>query len=737
LVSLVTSLPTEGTLDEAQIDGWLDALAEQRPPEEIEKIRAAIGLARRSHRGQVLVDGMDRLLALLHSADTLNRLKLDSDTLIAAILSEQQGQVGYDPVALEERFGPAVMRMVEQVGRIREISANGAHDEEQDVEKLRRLLLGIATDVRAILVLLAKRLRLMRGLKRVAPELQQQIARETRRIHAPLANRLGVWQLKWELEDLCLRFLQPEQYLELARKLDGKRREREAFVRDVVARLESLCAEQGIPAEVSGRPKHIYSIWNKMQKKNLDFEQVFDVRAVRVLVDTVAQCYEVLGMAHGLWRPVPGEFDDYIAHPKPNGYQSLHTAVVGDDGKPLEIQVRTRDMHEHAERGVAAHWRYKENDQKDDELERRIAWMRSWLEQQDEGATDIAGLETTDAEFEARRIYVLTPQSKVVELPAGATPIDFAYAIHTSVGHRCRGAKVNGRIVPLSAHLESGDRVEIITVKEGGPSRDWLSPQSGYVTTSRARNRIRHWFKLQDHDEHVRIGRESLDREVKRLSVPKPDLDALALRFSFQRGEDLLAAIGQGEVSAIQVANIQLQNQQGDRDAQAEREIREKVHQKKMHQHASAGSVVVHGVGDLMTHTARCCKPVPYDPIIGYITRGRGVTIHRQDCRVVQRMDEQNRARLIDVVWADSQQQSRFMVDIQILAQDRKGLLRDISSVFANCEIDVLGVNTQTDRHHEKASMRFTAEVSDMGQLSRVMEQLAQIPDVYDVRRQV
>ena len=736
MVSLVTTLPTEGQVDEALVDAWLEGLGQQRSPAEIEMLRRAITDARRAHRGQVLMDGMDRLLALLHTADTLDRLKLDTDTLVASILSELPDQAGYDPEAMERRYGQAVMRMVEQVARIREISASGAHDGQEDIEKLRRLLLGIAGDVRSVLVLLAKRLRLMRHLKQVPPEAQRRIAGETRRVHAPLANRLGIWQLKWELEDLCLRFLHPDTYKELVSKLDGKRREREEFVRNVVGRLESLCAAEGISAEVTGRPKHIYSIWNKMQKKNLDFEQVYDVRAVRVLVDTVAQCYEVLGMAHSLWRPVPGEFDDYIAHPKPNGYQSLHTAVVGEDGRPLEIQVRTRDMHEHAERGVAAHWRYKENDQKDDELERRIAWMRSWLEQQDEGggeAVDLAG----EAEFEARRIYVLTPQSKVVELPAGSTPIDFAYAIHTSVGDRCRGAKVNGRIVPLSASLSSGDSVEIITVKEGGPSRDWLSPHSGYVTTSRARNRIRHWFKQQDHDEHVHIGREALDREVRRLSVPRPDLDDLAKRFNFRQADELLAAIGQGAVSALQVANTQLPRELLDREEQADNAIRARVRKKPPRQGETAGSVIVEGVGDLMTHMARCCKPVPFDPIVGYITRGRGVTVHRQDCRVVQHMDSANRARLVDVMWADAQEQSRFMVDIQVLALDRKGLLRDISSVFANADVDVLGVNTQTDRRHEKASMRFTAEVSDMRELSRVMEQLTQIPDVYDVRRQV
>lgn len=734
MVSLVTTLPTEGAVDDQQIDDWLATLATRRSDKEVDLLRHAVTEARRAHRGQVVIDGMDKLLALLLTADTLDRLKLDSDTLIAAILSELPGQVGYDPDVLAARYGKAVLRMVEQAGRIREISASNV-DDDQGIENLRRLLLGIAGDVRSILIVLAKRLRLMRGLKQVPEALQRQIAGETRLVHAPLANRLGVWAMKWELEDLCLRYLEPETYKELVHKLDGKRREREAFINSVVERLQELCAAQQIPADVTGRPKHIFSIWNKMQKKNLGFEQVYDVRAVRVLVDTVAQCYEVLGMAHGMWRPVPGEFDDYIAHPKGNGYQSLHTAVVGDDGKPLEIQVRTRDMHEHAERGVAAHWRYKESDQKDSELERRIEWMRSWLEQQDESGT--ADLLAGDQEFEAKRIYVLTPHSKVIELPTGATPIDFAYAIHTSVGHRCRGAKVNGRIVPLSATLGSGDRVEVITTKEGGPSRDWLSPHSGYITTSRARNRIRQWFKQQDHEEHVQIGRASLEREVTRLSVPKPDIEKLAHRFNFKHADDLLAAIGQGVVSAIQVANSQLQPAPVDADVEADQAIRERVRQRQPKGAETSGAVVVNGVGDLMTHMARCCKPVPFDPIVGYITKGRGVTVHRADCRVVENMDEGNRARLIDVVWAEGQEESRFMVDIQVLAQDRKGLLRDISSVFANAEIDVLGVNTQTDRRQDKASMRFTAEVGDMSQLSRVMGQLAQIPDVYDVRRQI
>jgi GTP pyrophosphokinase len=734
LVSLNTQLPLEGVPGDDDIARWMDALAERRSRDEIARLHEAVEAARRAHAGQQFVDGTDMLLGLLHTADILDRLKLDTDTLIAAMLSEWPGEPGYEPAKVCERFGEPVQRMVEQVGRIRELSATSAHQDLDNVEKLRRLLLDLAGDVRSLLVLLAKRLRLMRGLKRLDPELQRLIALETRRVHAPLANRLGVWQLKWELEDLCLRYLEPAEYKDLAARLEGKRSEREAFIREVVERIERLCREQGIDAEVMGRPKHIYSIWNKMRQKHLNFEQVMDVRAVRVLVDTVSQCYEVLGMVHGEWRPIPGEFDDYIAHPKPNGYQSLHTAVVGDDGRPLEVQVRTRQMHELAERGVAAHWRYKENNRADAELERRIAWMRAWLEQPDSsGATGLLA----DEEYEARRIYVLTPNGKVIELPRGATPVDFAYAIHTDVGHRCRGAKVNGRMVPLNRPLESGDRVEILTTREGGPSRDWLDPRGGYVVTARARSRIRQWFKQQDHEQHLSMGRQALEREFQRLGLPRPDLEKLAQRFHFHEVDELLAAVGRGDLSAIQAANSQVAEQPKDADALAEKAIIERVRARRPSAGVAAGTVVVQGVGDLMTHMAGCCKPVPPDPIVGYITRGRGITIHRQDCRVVQKMDEENRRRLLPAVWSEGQQGSQFVADIHLYAGDRKGLLRDITSVFANADIRVLGVNSQSDRRGETASMRITVEVDDMAQLARVMGQLAQIPDVIEVRRQV
>jgi len=726
MVKAVSHLPETGALSQAQLTAWLAALARHRTRDEIHQLSRALQVIDEAHGDEEVAGGLQHRLALVQTADILDRLKLDTPTLLAALLAD----LPENRLELAAEFGEQVRRMLRDLARIRTVAVSGSGEtDEKQSENLRRMLLGLADDVRVVLVVLARRLQLMRVLKYLDEAEQKRIAGITQRIHAPLANRLGIWQLKWELEDLSLRYLRPDEYRAIARALEEKRVEREAFIRQVIERLQASCREHGIEARISGRPKHIYSIWKKMQRKRVDFSQIFDVRAVRVLVETVPQCYEVLGMVHGAWQPVPGEFDDYIAHPKPNGYRSLHTAVIGEDGKPLEVQIRTFEMHEHAERGVAAHWRYKEGGKGDAELERRIEWMRAWLEQPLEGQE----APLSDAEFEARRIYVLTPQGRVVELPRGATAVDFAYAIHSSVGHRCRGAKADGRMIPLTQPLESGQTVEILTAKAEGPSLDWLNPSSGYVVTSRARNRIRQWFKKQNFEQHVQLGRSSLEREVKRLGVPRPDLEKLLPRYNLKSVDDLYAAIGRGEISAVQVAN----SGQPAPARPAEEEIVEKAAQRPRRSTTSHGRVVVEGVDDLMTTMARCCKPVPYDPIVGYITRGRGVTIHRRDCPVVKRLEEEQRERLIPVAWSESQPPGAFLVDIQVHAADRKGLLRDITSVFSNEEVDVLGVKTRSNRRKETADMRFTVEVSDVTQLSRVMEKLNQVPDVVEVRRQV
>mgnify|MGYP001554410362 CR=1 FL=1 len=732
MVSIVSSLPATDKLDQQHRDAWLRALEAHRTEHEIGLITQALALVERLHGDERLYGVMQLQLALLQTADSLQQLKLDSDTLIVGLLSEAVSSAKYDAGLIREKFGATVLQMTLDIARIRSIAVIGSRDAgEKQTENLRRMLLGLADDVRVVLVILARRLQLMRILKYLPVEDQHNIASVTQRIHAPLANRLGVWHLKWELEDLSLRFLQPETYQEIARNLESNREQRRESVAQVIEKLQQVCASHDIRADISGRPKHIYSIWKKMQRKHVDFSQIFDVRAVRVLVNTVAQCYEVLGLVHGMWQPIPSEFDDYIARHKANGYSSLHTAVVGDDGKPLEIQIRTHEMHEHAERGVAAHWRYKENRGEDQELERRIEWMRSWLEQGNDAQETEQNLE--DTEFEAKRIYTLTPQGKVIELPKGATAVDFAYAIHSKVGDRCRGAKADGKMISLSKPLDSGQSVEIHTVKEGGPSRDWLNPHAGYVVTSRARNRIRQWFKRQDFEQHVQIGKAALEREITRLGVKRPNLEKLLPKYNYQSVDDLLAALGRGEVSAIQLANINTAPLEQDADKEIEQKISKRVASRT---HGQAGQVLVEGVDDLMSHMAKCCKPVPYDSIVGYITRGRGITVHRQDCSVVKRMSGEQQARLVPVDWADEQPASAFLVDIHIYAGDRKGLLSDISSVFSNEEIDVLGVKTQSDRRKETANMLFTVEVDNVSQLSRVLEKLTQVPDVLDVRRQ-
>jgi len=729
MVSSVSVLTKDNSQGTEHLEKWLTTLVGRRP-DDVVLIRQAALQAIAQHAGQTAADGSSLPLSLLLTAEILDGLKMDTEALVAAILSELPTLADYNSAALKELYGNRVVRMLEQVSQIRDLSAmasKGAKGESE--ESLRRMLLGMVDDVRVLVIVLAKRLRLMRGLKKLSLHLQQAVSQETRMIHAPLANRLGIWQLKWELEDLSFRYLEPDAYKELTQRLARKRREREGYISSVCQRLSEECAASGIAADISGRPKHIYSIWKKMRRKEVDFDQVFDIRAVRVLVDTLPQCYEVLGIVHTLWRPIHGEFDDYISRPKPNGYQSLHTAVIGDDGFPLEVQVRTHTMHEDAERGVAAHWRYKEGKKTDSELEHRVKWMRHWLEQSD----DDSGHEMDEQEFKARNIYVLTPQGKVIELPRGSTAVDFAYAIHTSIGHRCRGARIDGKIATLTQALESGQCVEVMTVKEGGPSRDWLNPHSHYTVTSRARNRIRQWFKHQAYGDHVRIGRLRLEHEVGRLSIPKLNLDKLTKHFRFKQEEDLLAAIGSGDLSPIQVANVQVERVQ----PSAEVQILEKAKAGIRHEKIAQTGVIIQGVDNLMTHMAKCCKPVPYDAIIGYITQGRGVTVHRQDCTLVKRMPQEQKARLLEADWPDSQSDSTFLVDIQLYANDRKGLLRDITSVFSSEDVSVLGVHTQSDRHKDRASMRFTTEVTGLVQLSRLLEKLSQVPDVLEVHRQI
>ena len=740
MVSVSSVLPLEGVADQAVIDAWLAAMAGPRGEDDIACLREACAVAKALFGDSLEPTGQQRCLHRLHVAEILNGLALDSKTLAAAILHGVGAMPGFDEKQLRGCVDDTVVRMLRDLDRIGAVAAIGGpgpdQPESEHTENLRRMLLSIAEDVRVVLVVLAERLQAMRTLKRLPPDEQVRIARETRDIYAPLANRLGIWQIKWELEDLALRYLAPEDYKQIAGLLEGRRREREAFIGEAMRRLQEEFARHGIEANISGRPKHIFSIWRKMQRKGVDFDRIFDVRAVRVLVDSIADCYAVLGIVHGLWPHIPGEFDDYIATPKTNMYRSLHTAVIGPDERPLEVQIRTYEMHDHAERGVASHWRYKEDQRHDSELERRVQWMRHWLELK-EGADDPAFLERFKSEFQPERIYVLTPQGRVMELPRGGTPLDFAYAIHTDIGHRCRGAKVDGRIVPLTQALRSGQTVEILTAKEGGPSRDWLSPHQGYLKTAKALNRVRAWFKQQDYDLHAASGRAAIEREVVRLAAARPDLDKATAQFNFRTPNDLYAAIGRGEVSAQHVVHSAQEARRAAEAEQAAAERPRKAPPRPADSSAAPGLVIVEGVGDLMTHMARCCKPLPADPIVGYITRGRGITVHRRDCRTVTEIPEDQRARLVAVRWNDQGLAAAraFDVDVVVIAADRKGLLRDVSSVFSDEEVTVVAVQTQSDRRTDQATMRFTAEITDLAQLRRIMARLDQLPDVLDVRR--
>lgn len=732
MVSVNTIFPQNVSQIEEKIDAWLKNLTPTMETKDLVKLRKASNLLLEIHSK----DTADILQAFA-VAEILSDLGLDWETLVSAMLRDALPRGVITLEKLQELFSPGVARMLSDVAKIGVLTLPHSWDRKQSeaehIENLRRLLLSMADDIRVVLIILAERLHLMRIIKNLPESIQRREAMETREIYAPLANRLGIWQIKWELEDLSLRYLEPESYKDIARQLDGRRNEREYFIREVIELLQEKFQAQGIEADISGRPKHIYSIWKKMSRKSVDIDQIFDLRAVRVLVDTVADCYAALGVVHALWRHIPGEFDDYIATPKANMYRSIHTAVIGPGEKTLEIQIRTSQMHRHAELGVAAHWRYKEHGKEDIEFERRIALMRSWLELKSDISEDL--VESLKTEFEANQVYVLTPQGKVIELPKGSTPLDFAYAIHSDVGHRCRGARIDGRITQLTQKLESGQTVEIITAKQGGPSRDWVSPHLGYLKTNRAKNRVRHWFKNRDYDEHLAIGRANLEREIERLGVGRPDLAQAVERFNFKKVDDLLAAVGRGEVSPIQVAGMGVKPSPSKDHISARATTKISKHAEKRGQ----GKVLIQGVENLLTHLARCCKPVPSDEIVGFITRGRGVTVHRKDCSIVTRLtqNEDEVGRLIDVIWADQAVGATYPVDIRIEAADRKGLLRDLSAIFTNEEINVTGVKSQSDRKTDHATMYFTIEIADIQQLSRILDKLSQLPDVLEIRRQI
>jgi GTP pyrophosphokinase len=710
----------------------LESLLQQMPEplsqKDRELVERAYGLAAVAHSHQKRASGEPYIQHSLAVAQIMADLRLDSATIAAALLHDVAEDSIISVEDLRQDFGEEVAKLVDgvtklgQIGKLSQMSYRDLQDKE--AESLRKMFLAMVDDVRVVLIKLADRLHNMRTLYALPEERQRRIAEETLEIFAPLANRLGIWQIKWELEDLGFRYLDPPKYQEITALLDERRADRERRIAHIIVVLEKRLKEEGIEAEIAGRPKHIYSIYEKMNRKGLPFEQIHDVRGVRIIVNTVRDCYAVLGIVHSLWRPIPGEFDDFIATPKDNMYQSLHTSVVGPDGKPLEIQIRTYEMHRRAELGIAAHWRYKEHAKRDAVFEAKIAWLRSLMEWRQEVTDAWEFIDSLKSDvFQYDRVYAFTPKGDIVDLPAGSTPIDFAYQIHTEIGHRCRGAKVNGRLVSLDYQLKTGDQVEILTTKRGRPSRDWLNPHLGYIKTSRARQKIRQWFKRQDRAETVAQGREILERELKRLGLDQKSYEEIATLLKFDKVDDLLAAIGYGDINAQQIAA---------RLTETEREEEELELPEAAPPPSLVPEITVRGVGDLLTKVAGCCHPLPGDPVVGYVTRGRGITIHRQDCRNILYLEDKE--RLIEVDWGKDIKQV-FPVMIQVLAYDRTGLMRDITEITAGERINISAANVATHPKDHTAVITATLEINSIVQLSRVLAKIERLPNVFEARR--
>ncbi|WP_183947763.1 RelA/SpoT family protein [Rehaibacterium terrae] len=666
---------------------------------------------------------------LVETLALLAPLGADGEVLAATIL--------HDLPALRERAGAALAEVFPGMSGLLEgqqaaeqvWSLHGGKSAAGNAEGLRRLLLAIIRDLRVILILLARQLVRLRHADTLPEPQRLALARLTADIHAPLANRLGIWQLKWELEDLAFRYLQPDTYKRIARLLDEKRADREAFIEDCKARIRAALAEAGIAAEVAGRPKHIFSIWKKMQRKDVPFGELYDVRAVRILVDDITACYAALGVVHSLWTPIPSEFDDYIAKPKGNDYRSLHTAVVGPQGKTLEVQIRTHEMHQHAELGVAAHWRYKEGGSAAAGFERKIAWMRKLLEGR-EGEEDSALLAGLRSDLIEDRVYLLTPRGEVIDLPRGGTVLDFAYHVHTEVGHRCRGAKVNGRIVPLNFQPKSGDRVEILTGKVPEPRRDWLVAANGFLASARSRDKVRSWFHKLDRARNEHAGRELLEKELKRLALHQADLQAVLPKFRLDRVEDLYVAVALGDVGPSQVARALHEAQH---EAAAPTPAQDIVSPRARPPRPS-DRFTVEGVGNLLTQLARCCQPVAGDAIVGYLTRGRGVSIHREGCPALGRLAARHPERILPVEWGRRGAAS-YSVDVLVRGVDRKWLLKDLTNAIAQGGAHVLGVHSRVDDGRGIAEVRFTLKVADFEQLGQLLGKLNGIPGVHEARR--
>src|SRR6266568_872298 len=712
--------------------GESDAMYSGLADEERRALARAREFAANLYGEKLLGTGESAYEHALGVARNVAELRLDADARAAGLLFAVPAYLPGAEEKLKESFGAAVASLVAGISRLNQLrvvmkTAALGKESGQQAEVLRKMLLAMVGDVRVVLLRLASRTQTLRWLARAPDAERAQLARETLDIYAPLANRLGVWQLKWELEDLAFRTLEPELYKRIAGLLEGRRSERELFVEQAIAALADELARAGIRAEISGRPKHLYSIYGKMRAKSLDFSQIHDVSGLRVLVDETKDCYTVLGVVHNLWAPIPREFDDYISRPKANLYRSLHTAVMGLEGKALEVQIRTREMHRDAELGVAAHWRYKEGANraagKGDPFDEKIAWLRQMLAWRDEIVDASDWIEQSKHAVLDDSVYVLTPQGKVIDLPQGATPVDFAYALHSDIGHRCRGAKVNGAIVPLDYRLKNAEVVEIITAKTGGPSRDWLNPALGTIKTSRARNKVRQWFNSRDIASVVAAGRAAVERELQREGK-RASLEDLAKRLGFGEPDELFAAVGREEVGSRQL--------QSALRGGTERARSHEIPPHPVRAGQSSSGVLVVGVERLLTQLARCCKPAPPDRISGFVTKGRGVSVHRRDCPSLARLVERFPERGIGAEWGGRASQV-YPVDIVVRGNDRQGLLRDVTETLARERTNVIAAKTQT--RHNVASMHFTVEVEDIDQLRRALSAIEDVRGVFAAAR--
>ncbi len=727
--------------EQSDIEQYLPLLSDGLTAEELKLLKAAIEFAWQTY-GDALLGSGERIWShALGMAVIIAGLRLDVDARIAALLFSVPSKNEHGVEKIEESFGPNVAQLVGgiwKLNRLRPITSGYVAETEGNpqemraqIEVLRKMFLAMVEDIRVVLLRLASRTQTLRFYAANPDDLRIEVARETLELYSPLANRLGVWELKWELEDLSFRFLHPETYKKIAKMLDEKRTEREQFITDSIAKLRQEIEAAGVKdAEVYGRPKHIYSIWNKMRKKEVEFSEVYDIRALRVIVEEVKDCYTVLGIVHNLWAPISKEFDDYISNPKGNHYRSLHTAVHCPDGRSLEVQIRTREMHRHAELGVAAHWRYKEGSKRSatGNYDEKIAWLRQLLTWKDEVSDSSDWVKHYKQAALDETIYLLTPAGRVVDLPAGSTPVDFAYRVHTDLGHRCRGAKVNGALVTLNTPLQTGQQVEIVSAREGGPSRDWLNPALGYIHTKSARTKVRHWFTNLALDQTLSDGRAIIGKELQRLGQTGANVEELAKKLGFAKSDDLFIAAARGELNLRQ---FQATARGG--DLLAETREPDEVPVRQAARSDDHQGILIVGVDRLMTQLAQCCKPAPPDPIEGFVTRGKGVSIHRADCRNFANLSALHPERVIQTDWGGAATGGIFPTDVVVDAHDRQGLLRDISEIFTREKLNVIGVNTQSKQG--KAHMSFTVEVSGLQQLQRTLAMIHEVEGVVGVRR--